>query len=123
MRLVTAQQRRITRIRKKIKELGAIRLTVRRTSQHIYAQVFSSDGSSVLASASSVEKTIKEQIKKDSGDKEGGKIKIAKLVGALLAKRTKEQGIEQVAFDRSGFKFHGRIKALAESVCENGVKC
>ncbi len=122
MRLAISQQRKITRVRKKIRELGAIRLTVRKTSQHIYAQVFSSNGSKVLASASSLEKSVKESINTDKIYKIG-KIKIAELVGSIIAERMKEKGIVKVAFDRSGFKFHGRIKALAKSVCENGVKC
>ncbi len=120
MKLLTSKERRIIRVRKKIKELMVIRLTVRKTSKHIYAQVFSIDGSYVLTSASSVERNIKSKI---LDNKLIGKTEIAAFVGKILADRMKSKGITQAAFDRSGFKFHGRIKALSESVCKNGVKC
>lgn len=108
--------RAIRRIRRKIAELCATRLTIYKTARHIYAQVFTPDGGKVLACASSLDKEIRDKI---SGDKTA----TAKLVGELLAKRAKKNGIEKVAVDRSGFKYHGRIKALVEAVREAGIMC
>jgi len=119
MKISTQKERRIKKIREKIKELRCIRLTVHKTPRHIYAQVFSYDGSKVLASASSLESFIKKELNSNVSNK----VIIAKLVGSKLAKRVEGMGIKQLAFDRSGFKFHGRIKALADSVRENGIKC
>ena len=111
-----ARQRKIKKIRKKIKHLNVARLSVHRTPRHIYAQIIAIDGK-VLASASSLEKTVKQ-------DKElsttTGKINIAKLVGKLVAERSKDK-VDKIAFDRSGFKYHGRVKALADSARENGL--
>lgn len=112
-----SKEKRVKKIRHRISELGAMRLTVYKSAKHIYAQLFSQDGTKVLASASSIDKKFKES------SESGCKVDVAKKVGALLAERAKALGIERVAFDRSGFKFHGRIKALAESVRENGVQC
>ena len=119
MKISTPKKRRVKKIREKIKELQCMRLSVHRTPRHIYAQVFSPDGAKVLASASSLESFVKEELNSPVGNK----VIIAKLVGSKLAKRVESMGIKQLAFDRSGFKFHGRIKALAESVRENGIKC
>ena len=107
--------RRARRTRAKIKELGVHRLCVYRTSQHTYAQIFSPDGSSVVASASTVEADVK------SGLKHTGNIEAATKVGQMIAERAKSSGVEQVAFDRSGFKYHGRVKALADAARESGL--
>lgn len=115
-----ARERKIKKVRYKIAELGSLRLTVFRSPRHIYAQLFTADGSKVLTSASSVEKDVRKEISSDNGS---GKIRVAQKVGALLAERAKSLGIDRVAFDRSGYKFHGRVKALADAVRENGVQC
>lgn len=109
--------RRASRTRATIKRLGMNRLSVHKTPRHIYAQIIAPDGSKVLASASSLEKGSA-QIK----DGYGGNIKAATSVGKILAERAKEVGVTKVAFDRSGFKFHGRIKALAEAARHNGLQ-
>jgi large subunit ribosomal protein L18 len=109
--------RRATRARKKIQELGAIRLVVHRTPRHIYAQVIAANGSEVLASASTVEKAVSEQLTGYTGN-----VEAAKLVGKAIAERAKEKGIGQVAFDRSGFQYHGRIAALADAAREAGLQ-
>lgn len=111
--------RRIRRARKtraKIAELGAIRLSVHRSNSHIYAQIIDATGGKVVASASSMEKGLREQIKN------GGNVDAAKLVGQSIAEKAKQAGIEQVAFDRSGFAFHGRVKALADAAREAGLQ-
>ncbi len=108
--------RRARRTRAKIAELKAVRLTVHRTNLHIYAQVFSGCGTKVLATASTTEAEVRGKIPN------GGNIKAAELVGKLIAERAKAQGIESVSFDRSGFHYHGRIKALAEAAREGGLK-
>ncbi len=112
------RERTVKRVRRQIAELCAIRLTIIKTSKHIYAQVFTPDGAKVLACASSLDKDIK-----GKGKASDGKIAIAKLVGSLVADRAKKNGIENVAVDRSGYKYHGRIKALIEAVREAGIKC
>jgi len=111
-----ARIRRATKNRMKMKELGATRLVVYRTPRHIYAQVISPEGGKVLAAASSVEKEIK------AAGKATGNVETAKAVGALIAKRATEAGVSNVAFDRSGFKYHGRVKALADAARENGLQ-
>jgi large subunit ribosomal protein L18 len=108
--------RRARRTRAKISELGVHRLCVYRTSQHTYAQVFAPDGATVIASASTLEADIK------SGLKHTGNVEAAVKVGKVIAERTKSSGVEQVAFDRSGFKYHGRVKALADAARESGLK-
>ncbi len=110
----TTRIRRSRRVRAKIRELGEVRLAVHRTPRHIYAQVISPD-SKVLASAS----TLLADVKKDL--KSTGNIEAAAAVGKLVAERAKAAGVEKVAFDRSGFKYHGRIKALADAARENGL--
>jgi large subunit ribosomal protein L18 len=97
-----------------MRELGALRLTVNRTPRHIYAQVISADGSTVLATASTVEKDMR------AGST--GNVDAAQKVGSLIAERAKEAGVTKVAFDRSGFKFHGRVKALADAAREGGLE-
>lgn len=111
-----AQRRRATRTRAKIRELNEIRLCVHRTLNHIYAQVISSDGAKVLASASTAEKGVRDQTPY------GGNIKAASIVGGLIAKRAIEAGVKRVAFDRSGYQYHGRVKALAEAAREGGIE-
>lgn len=108
MKKEPTRQRRCRLIRRTIAEqTERMRLTVHRSNQHIYAQIFTPDGGQVLACASSVEKEIKA---KDFGP---GKIKLAEEIGKLVAERAKAKGIARVAFDRSGFKYHGCIEALA----------
>ncbi len=107
--------RRAKRTRAKIKELAVNRLCVNRTPRHIYAQVISPCGSRVLVSASTLDKELRTELKYS------GNTDAAAKVGALIAKRAASANIQQVAFDRSGFKFHGRIKALADAARENGM--
>lgn len=104
--------RRAKKIRLRIRDLGHVRLTVHRTTQHMYAQVISACGGMVLASASTLE----------GGLENGSNKEAASAVGRLIAERAKAQGIEKVAFDRAGFKYHGRIKALADAARENGLQ-
>jgi len=111
-----ARVRRATKSRSKMKELGVDRLIVNRTPRHIYAQVVSADGGKVLAAASSVEKDIKAAVKST------GNVDAAKTVGALIAERATKAGVSSVAFDRSGFKYHGRVKALADAARESGLQ-
>lgn len=106
--------RRARRARAKIRELGATRLSIHRTPRHIYAQVIAGDGSKVLASASTLDKGLR------SG--KTGNADAAKAVGLLIAERAKAAGITQVAFDRSGFRYHGRVKALADAAREGGLE-
>ncbi len=108
--------RRARRTRAKIAELKAVRLAVHRTNLHIYAQVFSGCGTRVLVAASTVETEVRSKVSN------GGNVKAAELVGKLIAERAKAQGIESVSFDRSGFHYHGRIKALADAAREGGLK-
>lgn len=108
--------RRATRGRAKIREIGRPRLTVHRTPRHIYAQVISPDGARVLATAS----TVQEEVGKDL--KARGNVAAAAIVGRVIAERAIAAGIKQVAFDRSGFMYHGRVKALAEAAREAGLE-
>ena len=108
--------RRARRGRSKIRELKANRLSIHRTPQHIYAQVIGSDGSKVLASASTLEAEVRK------GIKNGGNVEAAAIVGARIAEKAKAVGIDTVAFDRSGFRYHGRVKALADAAREAGLK-
>jgi large subunit ribosomal protein L18 len=107
--------RRATRTRSKIRELKTLRLSVHRTSQHIYAQIFDAE-SKVLAVASTVQKSV------STGLKSTGNSEAAAAVGKAIAEKAKSAGITKVAFDRSGFKYHGRIKALAEAAREHGLE-
>lgn len=111
-----ARLRRARKTRAKIAELKVLRLSVHRTNSHIYAQVFSSCGSKVLAAASSLEPEVRK------GLANGGNTAAAAVIGKLIAERAKSAGIEQVAFDRGGFQYHGRVKALAEAAREAGLK-
>jgi large subunit ribosomal protein L18 len=107
--------RRARKTRAKIAELKMVRLSVHRSNSHIYAQVIDAAGSKVLASASSVEAEVRGQTAN------GGNISAAVLVGKRIAEKAKAVGVEKVAFDRSGFNYHGRVKALADAARENGL--
>ena len=111
-----ARLRRARKTRAHQKILGAHRLCIHRTPRHIYAQVLAPNGSEVLASASTVEADVKQ------GLKYTGNVDAAGAVGKLIAERAKEKGVEKVAFDRAGFKYHGRVKALADAAREAGLK-
>jgi large subunit ribosomal protein L18 len=108
--------RRAVKTRARIRELNVARLTVHRTPQHIYAQLTDASGAKVLASASTLQEAVR------AGLKGTGNVEAAKAVGRAIAERAKAAGIEKVAFDRSGFQFHGRVKALAEAAREAGLK-
>ena len=111
-----AKLRRAASTRRKIRELRAMRLAVHRTNGHIYAQIFSPEGDKVLASASTAEKDMRSKLPS------GGNKSAAAAIGQRIAERAKQLGIESVAFDRSGYKYHGRIKALADAAREAGLK-
>lgn len=108
--------RRAKKTRHNIREKGAHRLTVHRTSKHIYAQVIAPEGNKVVASASTVQKDVSE------GLKYTGNIEAAAQVGKAIAEKSSAAGVKKVAFDRSGFMYHGRIKALADAARENGLE-
>jgi large subunit ribosomal protein L18 len=110
-----ARIRRAKATRAKISQLKAVRLTVHRSNSHIYAQVID-PASKVLASASTSEKDVRASVKN------GGNVQAAAEIGKRIAERAKQAGITQVAFDRSGYRFHGRVKALAEAAREAGLK-
>ena len=112
----TSRLRRATRARAKMAELSATRLVVHRTSSHIYAQVIAADSGDVVASASTAEKAIRTELKST------GNVEAATLVGKTVAERAVEKGVTAVAFDRSGFKYHGRVAALANAAREAGLK-
>ena len=111
-----ARLRRARQTRLKIREIGAVRLTVHRSNGHIYAQITSSAGDKVLASASSLEKDLRAKLK------HGGNKSAAEAVGQRIAEKAKAAGIEKVAFDRAGYRYHGRVKALAEAARSGGLK-
>jgi len=111
-----ARLRRARKTRSHIRLLDVHRLTVHRTPRHIYAQVLAPDGATVVTCASTLDKALKQQIKYS------GNVDAAAAVGKAIAERAKKAGITKVAFDRSGFKYHGRIKALAEAARENGME-
>jgi large subunit ribosomal protein L18 len=108
--------RRARRARAHIKTLGANRLCVHRTPRHIYAQVISPEGNQVLASASTLDGDVRKDVEKTGG------AAAAAVVGKVVAERAKAAGITRVAFDRSGFKYHGRVKALADAARESGLE-
>lgn len=111
-----ARLRRAKSTRAHIRELGVPRLSVLRTGQHVYAQVFSADGSKVLAAASTTQADVRE------GLKNGKNADAAAKVGRAIAEKARAAGVEQVAFDRSGYRYHGRIKALADAAREGGLQ-
>jgi len=108
--------RRARRTRAKIRELGVYRLCVHKTPMHMYAQIIAPNGSDIVVSAATIEKSVRAELK-HTGNIEG-----ATAIGKLVAERAKASGIENVAFDRSGFKYHGRIKAVADAAREGGLK-
>ena len=108
--------RRARKTRAKIRELGVHRLCVHKTPMHIYAQIIAPNGSDIIVSAATVEKTVR------AGLKHTGNIEGASVIGKLVAERAKASGIEKVAFDRSGFKYHVRVKAVADAARESGLK-
>ncbi|RMH89521.1 50S ribosomal protein L18 [Lysobacter pythonis] len=112
----SARLRRAKSTRAHIRKLGVPRLSVLRTGQHLYAQLFSADGSKVLASASTTQADVME------GLKNGKNVEAAAKVGRLIGERAKAAGVEAVAFDRSGYRYHGRIKALADAAREAGLQ-
>jgi large subunit ribosomal protein L18 len=111
----TSRLKRAAKTRHIIRSIGINRLTVHRTPRHIYAQIFSSDGSQVIASASTVQANVR------AGLSGTGNIEAAKAVGKAIAEKAIAAGVAQVAFDRSGFKYHGRVKALADAAREAGL--
>jgi large subunit ribosomal protein L18 len=111
--------RRSRQTRLRIADQQVARLAVHRSNVHIYASIISDDGSRVLASASTVEKEVREQL---GGEGHGGNVAAATLIGKRIAEKAKAAGIDKVAFDRSGFAFHGRVKALAEAAREAGLQ-
>jgi large subunit ribosomal protein L18 len=112
----SARLRRSRQTRSKIRELGAVRLSVHRTNTHIYANIISAAGDKVLASASSAEKEVRAKLK------HGGNRQAAEVIGQRIAEKAKALGIETVAFDRSGYRYHGRVKTLAEAARAGGLK-
>ena len=109
--------RRSRKARAKIKELGINRLTIYKTPRHIYAQVIAPNGADVLAAANTLQSDVKSELKY-TGNKDA-----AQAVGKAIAEKAKQAGITKVAFDRSGFKYHGRVKSLADAARENGLEC
>jgi large subunit ribosomal protein L18 len=117
--IVTKKQRRLRRALKSrahMRALGMARLTVHRTPNHIYAQVTDALGTKVIAAASTVQKAVRADLKIT------GNVAAAKAVGRAIAERSKAAGVSKVAFDRSGFQFHGRVKALADAAREAGLE-
>jgi large subunit ribosomal protein L18 len=112
----TTRLRRARRGRVHIRELGAVRLCVHRTPRHIYAQVISPEGNQVMASASTLDGDVRKELTVTGG------VTAATVVGRVIAERAKAAGITRVAFDRSGFKYHGRVKALADAAREHGLE-
>jgi large subunit ribosomal protein L18 len=116
---ISSKDRRVRRAfktRQHIRQLGVARLTIHRTPRHIYAQVFDAQGANVLVSASTVQETVAKDLKGT------GNVDAAKAVGKAIAERAKAAGISKVAFDRSGFRYHGRVKALADAAREAGLE-
>ncbi|MEE9350769.1 MAG: 50S ribosomal protein L18 [Thiotrichaceae bacterium] len=111
-----ARIRRGKKARFKMREMGVTRLCINRTSKHIYAQVISPEDGSVIASASTLDKDIRSEVKYS------GNTDAAKAVGKAVAERAKAKGVEKVAFDRSGYKYHGRVSALADAARESGLQ-
>ena len=112
----SARLRRSRQTRSKIRELGAVRLSVHRTNTHIYASIVAATGDKVLASASTLEKEVRSQLK------HGGNRQAAEVIGQRIAEKAKALGIETVSFDRSGYRYHGRVKTLADAARAGGLK-
>ncbi|MGD9773804.1 50S ribosomal protein L18 [Diaphorobacter sp.] len=120
--MLTKKEQRLRRARQtriRIAQQGIARLTVNRTNLHIYASVISGDGSKVLASASTVEADVRKSL---GGSGKGGNAAAAQIIGKRIAEKAKAAGIEKVAFDRAGFAYHGRVKALADAAREAGLQ-
>jgi len=120
--MLTKKEQRLRRSRQtraRIANQGVVRLTVFRSNLHIYASVISDDGQRVLASASTAEKEVRDQI---GAAGKGGNAAAATIVGKRIAEKAKAAGVDKVAFDRSGFAYHGRVKALAEAAREAGLQ-
>ena len=120
--MLTKKEQRLRRSRQtriRIATQGVARLTVNRTNLHIYASVMSGDGSTVLASASTAEADVRTAL---GGSGKGGNTAAAQVIGKRLAEKAKAAGVEKVAFDRSGFAYHGRVKALADAAREAGLQ-
>ena len=111
--------RRARQTRIRIAEQGIARRAVNRTNLHIYASLISGDGARILASASTIEPEVRKQL---GGSGKGGNVAAAEIVGKRIAERAKAAGVEKVAFDRSGFSYHGRVKALADAAREAGLQ-
>jgi large subunit ribosomal protein L18 len=114
--IASGRVRRARRTRAKIAELRVLRLTVHRTNLHTYAQIIDASGGKVLASASTLEPEVRAALPN------GGNVQAAELIGKRIAEKARAAGIESVAFDRSGFRYHGRVKALADAAREGGLK-
>ena len=108
--------RRARRGRAHIKTLGATRLCIYKTPRHMYAQIISPEGNTVVASASTLDGDVRKGVKSTGG------VDAASVVGKVVAERARAAGVTQGAFDRSGFKYHGRVKALADAARENGLE-
>lgn len=121
--MLTKKQQRLRRARQtriRIAKQGVARLVVNRSNTHIYASIISADGAKVLASASTLEKEVQTAIGGGAG--KGGNVAAASTIGKRIAEKAKAAGVEKVAFDRSGYAFHGRVKALAEAAREAGLQ-
>ncbi len=117
--MLNLKEKRIARslkTRKRISELGAIRLSIHRTNLHIYAQLIDDKNNKIITSASTLEPEIRK------GISSGSNIKAATLIGKRIAEKGKKCGISHIAFDRAGYRYHGRVKALADAARENGLK-
>ncbi|MDE2146082.1 MAG: 50S ribosomal protein L18 [Burkholderiales bacterium] len=123
---ITKKEQRLRRSRQtrtRIALQGTVRLAVHRSNQHIYASIISGDGARVLASASTAEKEVRAQIAaSEHAASKGGNTAAASIIGKRIAEKARAAGIEKVAFDRSGFAYHGRVKALAEAAREAGLQ-
>jgi large subunit ribosomal protein L18 len=120
--MLTKKEQRLRRSRQtrlRIAQQGVARLTVNRTNLHIYASVISGDGSQVLAAASTAEAEVRQSL---GGSGKGGNVAAAQTIGRRIAEKAKAAGVEKVAFDRAGFAYHGRVKALAEAAREAGLQ-
>jgi large subunit ribosomal protein L18 len=120
--MLTKKEQRLRRARQtriRIANQGVARLTVNRTNLHIYASVISGDGGSVIATASTAEPEIRKSL---TGSGKGGNVAAAQIIGKRLAEKAKAAGVEKVAFDRAGFAYHGRVKALADAAREAGLQ-
>lgn len=114
---ISSRVRRSLKTRYHFKSLNVIRLIIHRTSRHMYAQIFDTKTSTILTSASTLEKGIRRQLNSYTGNKES-----ASFIGVIIANRALKKGIQSVVFDRSGFKYHGRVQILAESARKSGLK-